>query len=102
MIEEMNTPTGDKKIARRLEQGLTLVPYYARNKRGERCAYCAWVELKHGESIAQAAKRFSEPAPEPQWTPELKANVEKLLREIQEKSQLSSSSTSAGTCRKES
>jgi len=64
MLEEIK-PTGpqagDKKTARRLEMGLTLVPYYAYNERGERCAYCAWVKLQPGESIAQAAQRLSVP-----------------------------------------
>ena len=52
---------GDKKAAARLSEGLTLVPYYAYNERGERCAYCAWVRLQPGESVAQAAGRLSVP-----------------------------------------
>ena len=71
-----NTPApGDQQVAARLAQGLTLVPYYARNERGVRTAYCAWIKLKHGESIAQAASRLT---------------------------YANSSSISAGTCRKES
>ena len=55
-----NTPNpGDKKVAARLAQGLTLVPYYAYNKCGARTAYCTWIKLKHGESIADAARRLS-------------------------------------------
>ncbi len=67
MIEEIKTAgghkqahePGNKKAAARLAQGLTLVPYYARNERGERTAYCAWIKLKHGQSIAQAASRLT-------------------------------------------
>ena len=66
---------GDKKVAAHLAQGLTLVPYYARNARGVPTACCAWIRLKHGESIAQAVARLTYP---------------------------NNSSISAGTCKKES
>ena len=71
----LTPPPGDKQVAAKLAQGLTLVPYYARNERGVRTAYCAWIKLRRGESIADAAKRLT---------------------------YANSSSMSAGTCKKES
>ena len=60
-LKQLDTPKPiDAKTAAHLAQGLTLVPYYAYNEHGERCAYCAWIKLKHGESIAQAASRLSD------------------------------------------
>ena len=89
MIEEIKLPahrqvtlSGGKKTTACLAQGLTLVPYWAYNERKERTAYCKWVQLKRGESVADAAKRLSVPAPAPVWTLELKAKVEKLLQEM--------------------
>ena len=73
---------GDKKAAAQLAQGLTPVPYWAYNPQGKRAAYCKWVQLRPGETVADAAKRLSVPAPEPAWTPELKAKVARLLQAI--------------------
>ena len=55
----LTPPPGDKQVAAKLAQGLTLVPYYARNERGVRTACCTWINLRRGESIADAAKRLT-------------------------------------------
>ena len=56
------TPTpADRKTARRLHAGLTLVPYRAYNEQGRLTWYSRWVKLSRGESLSQAATRLSVP-----------------------------------------
>lgn len=43
-------------------QGLTLVPYWGHNEQGQRIACCAWIKLRPGESISEAAGRLSRAA----------------------------------------
>ena len=50
---------GDAKTAEKLSQGLTLVPYWGYSPDGRRVACCAWVCLKPGESLSQAASRLT-------------------------------------------
>ena len=52
-------PNADTKTAEKLSQGLTLVPYWGYSADGRRIACCAWVKLRAGESISQAAGRLT-------------------------------------------
>lgn len=69
---------GDAQTARRLQAGLTLVPYWGHDKDGVRVALCCWDTLRPGETLADAAKRHSIPAPDPVWTPQLLERVAAL------------------------
>ena len=60
MKEITNTSAGaDPKVAKRIAEGLTLVPYYGYGPDGRRCPLCQWVKLKPGESVEQAASRLT-------------------------------------------
>lgn len=48
----------DTFAARQLAKGLTLVPYWGRSADGHRIPCCAWVRLRPGEGIADAARRL--------------------------------------------
>ena len=49
----------DPATARKLERGLTLVPCWGRSEDGRRIPYSAWVLLRPGESISDAAHRLT-------------------------------------------
>lgn len=53
---------GDPAAAKKQAQGLTLVPYWGHNEQGQRIACCAWIKLRPGESISEAAGRLSRAA----------------------------------------
>ncbi len=50
--------TANPVAARHLAAGLTLVPYWG-IANGRRIPCCAWVKLRPGESISNAARRLS-------------------------------------------
>ena len=52
----------DPAAAKKQAQGLTLVPYWGHNEQGQRIACCAWIKLRPGESISEAAGRLSRAA----------------------------------------
>ena len=83
MRELHPAPATDNHAAHQLALGLTLVPYWAYNRRGELAPFCKWVMLRPGETVAQAAVRRSVPKPQPVWTPQLKAKVATMLQAIQ-------------------
>ena len=102
-IQNETLRPGNRKAAARLAQGLTLVPYRAYNQRGQLTWYSRWVQLKPGETIAQAAVRLSVTPPQPPHTAQLQTKIQQIWREITgHKIYASSSSISAGTCVKES
>ncbi len=49
----------DPAAAKKQAQGLTLVAYWGYNKQGHRIACCAWMKLRHRESINDTARRLS-------------------------------------------
>lgn len=51
----------DPVAARHLAAGLTLVPYWG-IAHGRRIPCCAWVKLRYGESLSDAARRLSSQA----------------------------------------
>ena len=51
---------GDPVVAQKLALGLTLVPYWGRSDDGRRIACCAWIRLRPGESVSEAATRLNQ------------------------------------------
>ena len=49
----------DSFTARQLAKGLTLVPYWGRSEDGLRIPCSAWVRLRPGESVSDAAHRLT-------------------------------------------
>ena len=95
-LPNKRTP-GDVHTARRLQAGLTLVPYWGHDKNGVRVPLSCWVTLRPGETVADAAKRLSIPSPEPVWTAQLLSKAQALWQQLLARDQASSSSTSSGT-----
>ena len=50
---------GCAAAAKKLAQGLTLIPYWGRNAQGQRVPLSCWGTLLPGESISQAAARLT-------------------------------------------
>ena len=82
-LQNKSTPSGNKQAAHYLALGLTLVPYWAYNAHGELAPFCRWVRLRPGETVAQAAVRLSVAKPQPVWTPQLKARVQRMFQALQ-------------------
>ena len=59
---EPGQEAADPAAAKKQAQGLTLVPYWGYNEQGRRVARCAWIKLKPGESLSDAAGRLTRAA----------------------------------------
>ncbi len=80
--DEKKTHAWDERAARELAAGKVLIPYWGKNKEGVRVALSCWDTLRPGETLRDAARRRSVPAPQPEWTAQLKEKVDRILREI--------------------
>lgn len=54
-----HAPNAGSPEARQLQKGLTRVPYWGRSEDGRRIPCGAWVLLRPGESVSDAAHRLT-------------------------------------------
>ena len=59
LTHKQEQTSADSFTARQLQKGLTLVPYWGRSADGRRIPCSAWVLLRPGESVSDAAHRLT-------------------------------------------